>query len=271
MKIGLYGLHRGASTDPTLLAARARRAEQLGFESLWVGDHIALPADSPDPATEPRLEALTALTYLAAVTSTVRLGVGVLVLPQRQPVLLAKQLASIDRLSAGRLIVGGGVGYVEAELAAFGVTLPERADRTDESLAVIRALWNHEPAFTGRFTSYHDVSQHPAPQQAGGPPIILGGHAPPALARAARSADGWFGWGLSPSDAARYVSIVRALLAEHQRPTDDFEITVVPDDHRRPDLVGTYAEAGVDRLVLVASTTPDDLTDATIDLGASLL
>src|SRR5947208_3518262 len=99
MKFALYGLHRGSSAEPQTLAKRARLAEEVGFEALWVGDHIALPIGLPDPPDQPRLEALVALTHLAALTSRVRLGVGVLVLPQRQPVLLAKQLASIDVLS----------------------------------------------------------------------------------------------------------------------------------------------------------------------------
>ena len=121
MKFGLYGLHKGENTEPEAFARRARAAEEAGFESIWVGDHIALPPDAPDDAYDPRLEAIVALAHLAAVTERVRLGLGVIILPQRQPVLLAKQLTSIDRLSGGRLTVGFGVGYLEAELGALGV------------------------------------------------------------------------------------------------------------------------------------------------------
>lgn len=271
MKIGLYGLHRGRNSEPEILAARARRAEALGFESIWVGDHIALPDDSPDPADEPRLEALTALTYVAAVTTSIRLGVGVLVLPQRQPVLLAKQLTSLDRLSRGRLHVGVAVGYVEAELAAFGVALDERVARTEEYVAVLRALWRHDRSFAGRYVGFRDVSQHPAPVAASGPPLIFGGHAPAALARAARLGDGWFGWGLSPEDAATAIARLHGLRDDHGRGSQPFEITLVPDDPRRPDAGAAYAAVGVDRLVLVAPTTPDDRTEETIELGASLI
>jgi alkanesulfonate monooxygenase SsuD/methylene tetrahydromethanopterin reductase-like flavin-dependent oxidoreductase (luciferase family) len=105
LKLALYGLHRGSSAEPDTLVRRARLAEEIGFESLWVGDHIALPAAADafaaDPLDQPRLEALVALTYMAALTTRVRLAIGVLVLPQRQPVLLAKQLATIDVLSKG--------------------------------------------------------------------------------------------------------------------------------------------------------------------------
>src|SRR5262245_64886590 len=129
MKLARFGLHRGSSVDAETLARRARSAEAAGFESLWVGDHVALPFDGSDPPVQPRLEAVIALTYLAALTSRVRLGAGVIVLPQRQPVLLAKQLASLDVLSGGRLIVGIGVGYVEPELRALGASLADRGAR----------------------------------------------------------------------------------------------------------------------------------------------
>lgn len=158
LKLALFGLHRGGSADPGTLVRRARAAEAAGFEALWVGDHIALPAGAAHPPEEPRLEALVALAYLAAVTSRVRLGIGVIVLPQRQPVLLAKQLTSVDVLSGGRLTVGVGVGYVEPELRALGASLADRGARTDEYLAAMRALWDEPvPTFSGRFVSFGGV------------------------------------------------------------------------------------------------------------------
>jgi probable F420-dependent oxidoreductase len=270
MKIGLYALHRGVNIEPTKLRDRAIRAEEVGFDSLWVGDHIALPRDSPDPATEPRLEALVTLSYLAATTTTIRLGVGVLVLPQRHPVLLAKQLSSIDVLSGGRLIIGGGIGYVEAELAAFGITLAERAQRMDERLAVMRALWRHDERFHGPTIRYDGVVQYPAPRQQPAPPIILGGHAPAALKRAAETGDGWFGWDLTPDQTRRYVDQLTELRRGLGRAGEPFEITVVPHDPHAPDIIDAYAEVGVDRLVLVPPTMTDDDTENTIALGARL-
>src|SRR4051794_19027035 len=156
LKLGLFGLHRGASADADTLMRRARAAEEAGFESLWVGDHVALPSGSQVvvgyPPDQPRLEAVTALAFMAGITSRVRLAVGVIVLPQRQPVLLAKQLSTLDVLSKGRLIVGLGAGYVEAELQALGATLAERGARMDEHLAAMRALWDEPaPTFEGRF------------------------------------------------------------------------------------------------------------------------
>ena len=126
---------------------------------------------------EPRLEAISTLAYLAAVTSRIRLGVAVLVLPQRQPVLLAKQLTTVDVLSAGRLTVGVGVGYLAAELAAFGVDLSDRGAMTDEFLQVLQALWSHRDRHVGRWVSFDGVLRYPVPAQRPHPPIVVGGHA----------------------------------------------------------------------------------------------
>ena len=130
---GLFGVHRGRNAEPDALGRRARLAEEAGFESVWVGDHISLPmgaqAVAAYPPEQPRLEALTTLSYLAGITSRVRLGVGVIVVPQRHPLLLAKQLTTVDVLSKGRLIFGIGVGYVPAELEALGASMRDRGAR----------------------------------------------------------------------------------------------------------------------------------------------
>ena len=184
LKLALFGLHRGGSAEPDTLVRRARLAEEVGFESFWIGDHIALPSaevQGGDPPAQPRLEAVVALAYMAALTHRVRLAIGVIVLPQRQPVLLAKQLSTIDVLSKGRLIVGIGVGYLEPELLALGASLAERGARTDEYLAAMRALWDQPtPSFAGRFVAFADVIERPRPVQRPHPPIVIGGHSPAA-------------------------------------------------------------------------------------------
>lgn len=272
MKLALYGLHRGSSAEPTTLRARALRAEQVGFESLWVGDHVALPESAPDPAAEPRLEAISALTYLAAVTRTVRLGVGVLVLPQRQPVLLAKQLASLDVLSGGRLTVGIGAGYVEAELAAFGVPLSERGARTDEHWDAVLALWSGRPDFQGRWVSFTGVLQAPPPVQRPRPPLVAGGHSRAALRRAVRVAEGWFGWEL---DVAATAAAVASLEGEARRlgRAGRLEISITPPQEQlTPELVAAYARVGVDRLVLQpGSFTGTEIDDLIEHVGQELV
>lgn len=254
MKIALYGLHRGSSADPETMARRALAAEEAGFEGLWVGDHIALPIGGSDPPEQPRIEAVVALAHLAALTTRIGLGFGLIVLPQRQPVLLAKQLTSIDVLSGGRLTVGIGVGYVEAELKALGASLGDRAARTDEYLAAMRALWDEPmPTFTGRFVSFDGVLQRPRPVQRPHPPIVVGGESQRALRRAARSGNGWYGWELTPEQTAAAVAEIGAA---GPRPAElgALEVTITPRAPLDLDLVRRYEDAGVHRLVIQPST-----------------
>ncbi len=267
MKIALFGLHRGSSAEPDTLARRARAAEEAGFESLWVGDHIALPLDAEDPPTQPRLEAVIAVTHLAALTTRVRLAIGVLVLPQRQPVLLAKQLASIDVLSKGRLIVGVGVGYVEPELRALGASLADRGARTDEHLAAMLALWDEPaPSFDGRFVRFDGVLQRPQPVQRPHPPIVVGGHSPSALRRAVRVGDGWYGWELDPAQTARALDELRSVGRQVQRRAGlgELEITITPPGVPDLDTARRYAELGVHRLAIQPHTMDGSAIDQLI-------
>ncbi len=275
MKFALYGLHRGSGIDPDTLRRRAMAAEDAGFESIWVGDHVALPRADDSGNSDPRLEALVTLTYLAAVTRRVRLGVGVIVLPQRHPVLLAKQLTSIDVLSMGRLTVGIGVGYVEAELDAFGVSLAERGARTDEYLAAVLALWDEAaPDFAGRWVSYSGVVEEPLPVQLPRPPIVVGGHSEAALARAIRFGDGWFGWDLDADETATTLDRLNTLRSSVLRPPHlhDLEITVKPKGTVDRARAQEFAERGVDRLVLHPPSVHGSSIDELIaDAGERLI
>ncbi|MCC7368470.1 MAG: TIGR03619 family F420-dependent LLM class oxidoreductase [Chloroflexi bacterium] len=257
MKFGLFGLHRGANADPDVLARRARLAEDAGFESLWLGDHIMLPFGAQAlptlPADQPRLEVVVALGYLAAVTSRVRLGLGVIVLPQRQPVLLAKQLTTVDVLSRGRLIFGIGVGYLEPELESLGASLADRGARTDEYLAAIRAIWAADaPDVDGRYVRFASVMQRPLPVQRPHPPIVVGGSSRPAYRRAILAANGFYGSNYTVAQSESVLREIRALAASLDRPPalGDLEITVTPTEPMTLDLARQYAALGVDRLLL---------------------
>jgi probable F420-dependent oxidoreductase len=177
---------------PDRLRALAARIEALGYDSIWVGDHIAFHT--------PYLESLTTLSHLAAVTTRVRMGTCVYLLALRQPTVAAKIVATLDVLSGGRLVFGVGVGGEFAkEFEACGVPHAERGRRVDEGIEVCRLLWRDAPAsFEGRFVRFTDISLEPRPVQAGGPPIWVGGRSDAALARAARVGDGWVSYVVTP-------------------------------------------------------------------------
>ncbi len=268
LAFGLFGLHRGANAEPETLARRARLAEEAGFESIWLGDHVMLPfgaqAVAALPADQPRLEVVVALGFLAAVTSRVRLGLGVIVLPQRQPVLLAKQLTTVDVLSKGRLIFGVGVGYLEAELRSLGATLADRGARTDEYLAAIRAIWDTQaPDFAGQHVAWADLMQRPLPVQQPHPPIVVGGSSPAAYRRAIRSANGFSASSMDVEQAAQVLAEISALAREIDRPADlgELEITVTPRGAVDLDTARRYADLGVHRLLLL----PRDLDGPAVE------
>jgi probable F420-dependent oxidoreductase len=195
MKIALFGINTGPCADPSTAAAVARAAEAAGFESLWTGEHIVLPEPqvppSPVPAETPFIDSAVALAFVAAHTNRVRLGTGIIILPQRNPVVLAKELASVDVLSNGRLIFGIGIGYLKPEFAAIGAPFDHKGPRSEEFLAAMIALWSMEkPEYKGRFVSFKGINAMPRPAQKPHPEIVFGGHTKEAYRRAARLAQG---------------------------------------------------------------------------------
>ncbi len=202
----------GTAADPAALRGLAQTAEGLGFGSLWVSDHVVIPAriESPYPyspdgrfhlgPTGPYFEPLTALTYLAGATERIRLGTHVLILPYRNPVVMAKEIATLDVLSGGRVDLGIGVGWMREEFEALGYDYFDRRGAvTDEQVRVMKALWTEEVAsFEGEFYRFEPVGAHPHPRQRPHPPIWVGGHTRPAIRRAARIGDGWLPIGARP-------------------------------------------------------------------------
>ncbi|MFI0355521.1 TIGR03619 family F420-dependent LLM class oxidoreductase [Actinomadura sp. 9N407] len=258
--LGLFGLNSQACAEPAGAARVAALAERLGYDSLWTGDHVVVPSPhvppSPLDPDEPFLDPLIALAHLAGHTERIALGTGCVVLPQRNPLVLAKQLASLDAISSGRLVFGLAVGYLEPELRAVGVPMEGRGERAEEYLKAMLSLWyDDEPAFHGRYVDFAGVAARPRP--GGRPiPVVVGGHSAPALRRAVRYGDGWYGWRLDLRTAAGVLDGLRALAEEEGRDVLP-HVSVTP--RRRPDAdaVRAYAELGVDRLILLP---PPDLT-----------
>jgi probable F420-dependent oxidoreductase len=242
-----------------MIARLAQVAEALGYDSLWTAEHIVLPDLPPGQhrysADLPIVDSVALLGFLAAQTHTLRLGTGVLLLPQHHPVLLAKQLASLDVLSNGRLFVGVGVGSVEAEAQAMGVSMRDRGKRADEYLAAMQALWSQpHPSFAGQFVAFSGVNAYPRPQQRPGPPIVVGGLSDGALRRTVEFGSGWYGVRLDLTQTREALARLAAACERHgsRRPEGlgKIEISVLPSLRLTPDVVRQYAELGVDRLVL---------------------
>ncbi|HEX6360603.1 LLM class F420-dependent oxidoreductase [Actinophytocola sp.] len=266
MELGVQGLNAKAVIAPGHTARLARLAEELGYTSWWAGEHVVLPSPrvpaAPMEATDPILDPLVHLTFVAAVTTRMRLGTGIIILPQRNPLVLAKQAASLDVLSGGRLLLGVGAGYLEPELTAVGVDLATRGSRTDEYLDAMASLWHDPaPAFHGRHVSFDHVDAHPRPDNVR---IVVGGHSPAAFRRAVSRGHGWFGTG-GPDDLPRHLDGLRRAAAEVDRPAHlgQLEITYTQLDPVRLDraAVDRYAALGVDRLVVypLPLTDPDDV------------
>ncbi|MBI4277404.1 MAG: TIGR03619 family F420-dependent LLM class oxidoreductase [Armatimonadetes bacterium] len=192
MHWGLSIPHFKQVASPKAIRDVARHAEELGFDSLWVTDHVAMPEKYVPRFGEVIYEPLTALAYAAAVTSRIKLGSSVIILPYRNPVVTAKVLATIDVLSEGRLIVGGAAGWCEEEFAALGVSHKERGDLSDEYLALFKTLWTeHRPSFNGRYIKFPPLVFEPKPVQKPHPPLWVGGNSRRGLRRAARFGNVW--------------------------------------------------------------------------------
>jgi probable F420-dependent oxidoreductase len=259
MKFGLYAINYGSCADPDRLVRVAQYAEASGLDSLWAGEHIVLPSPQPpDYAIAPEipfLDPVVALALAGANTTSITVATGILELPLHQPVLLAKQLASVDQIARGRLVVGVGVGYLAPEFAALGVPLDERATRTDEHIEAMRALWTMgAPEFHGRHVDFAAVDAHPRPVQAGGPPILIGGNSALARRRAITSARGWIPADFDLDATRKARRELDRDLDELERPASlgPFDFTVIsPVNRLDRELVDGYRDLGVDRLIVL--------------------
>ena len=257
MKFGLFGINVGPCADAQVALRVAQAAEAHGLESVWTGEHVVLPdpqaPPSPVPPETPFLDPAVALTFIAAGTKTIRLGTGIIILPQRTPLVLAKELASVDVASRGRLIFGIGIGYLKPEFDALGIPFTHKGARTVEYLEAMVALWTQpKPAYRGRFVSFAGIQALPRPLQQPHPPIVMGGATPQAFARAVTHANGWYGFALDLDGTARCVDGLRAAQRQHQRPAvlGELEISITPAAKLDADTVKRFADLGVHRMVI---------------------
>jgi probable F420-dependent oxidoreductase len=267
---------------PEFLTAYGTAAEEAGFASIWIGEHVVFFDDYASrypyaedgrimlPPGSGMLEMFATLSFLAAATTKVRLGTAVCLVPQRNPVYTAKSAATLDWLSGGRLDFGVGIGWLREEFEALDEPFDERAPRTREYMDVMRTLWRDDvSSFKGQYYQLPSCRMDPKPVQEGGPPVYFGGETDPALRRVAEIGDGWHGFNHTPESAAACVQRLEGQLRNAGRKLSDIDITVAtylqPVD---PGDLPAFRDAGVDQIVLTGfAADPPGARDALAALG----
>jgi probable F420-dependent oxidoreductase len=279
MKVGLFMPVGAANADPELLRTAGQAVEERGFESIWMAEHVVLFDEyesrypyAPDgrfPAggDAGMLEPFTALTYLAAVTDRVRLGTGICLVPQRNPVYTAKQVVDLDALSGGRVEFGVGVGWLREEFEALQVPFERRGDRTRQHLEVMKTLWCDEVSeYHGDLYDLRPCRLYPKPVQQPYPPIHFGGETDAALRRVAELGQGWYTFNRVPGDLGEPLRRLDELLAEQGRSRVDVTLSVCPYlQPLVPGMVDGYREHGVDRVIGLCFAFDRDSLLASLD------
>lgn len=249
---------------PMAAPSIALKAEQLGYESVWIGDHLIWPAEfnprypyaplgrpvsiRPDV---PTMDCWVLLATIAAATATIRLGTDVYILPLRDPFVTARSAMTLDVLSGGRFTFGVGAGWLKEEFDVVGVDYSTRGRRTDECLRVLELLWTQDmPEFAGEFFQFPPVKFEPKPTQRAGPPILIGGQSPAALRRAAERADGWLGIGLKGPELEITIQRLRSLRRESRRAQEPLDITMLTNALPTAAEVDQFRQTGVTRLIV---------------------
>jgi probable F420-dependent oxidoreductase len=269
MQIGYFGVGIGPTVEPNWVRTVATTAERLGFSTIWAPEHVVLldeyaskypysTGKFPAPTDTPIADPFTTLAYAAAYTSKIRLATGICLVPEHNPLVLAKTVATVDRLSDGRFVLGVGVGWLAEEFQALGISFDRRGQRTREYIDVMRKLWTERnSSHHGEFVNFTNVLSYPKPVSDKGVPVWFGGESNPALRRVAEYGDGWIGFNLLPDQAAEKVKRIEALLKANGRKRSDVCLAVSPytspittDDLKR------YRDAGVEEVALVVSGRP---------------
>ena len=260
MDFGIFFINVGPLVQPEPFSHLVVGAERVGFESAWTIEHVVIPVGYqakypydpsgklPMPEDTDLSDPLLPLAFAAGQTERIRLGTGILILPQRHPLYVAKEAATLDVLSKGRLVLGVGIGWMRDEFEALGIPFGERAARTEESIEAMRSLWKGEPGtFRGKYFQWGPLQMNPKPVQPNGVPIVIGGHVEAAARRAARFGDGFFPAAFSPADLNPLLAAMRDECSKIGRDPAEIEITAglgKPD----LDLVHQFEDLGVSRL-----------------------
>ena len=283
MKIGLMFTNTGAFSQPELIAHLATTADRCGIESMWTIEHVAIPQGFQTPYPYSRdgkfpggetasiLDPLIPLGFCASVTSKLRFGTAVMILPQRHPLYVAKECATIDVLSGGRMMLGIGSGWLKEEFAALQLDFKERGLRTDEAIGAIRALWRDDPSsFHGKHFNFDALRSFPKPVQKGGIPIHVGGHSPAAVRRAARFGDGFFP---APGNLNVLKDLFRKVREECAKiGRNPAEVELSAAGRLTPDLIKTFQDMGVSRaMTLPPGGDKDSLSRGLEKLGNELV
>ena len=274
MQLGLHALGIGPGARRDVIDAVAVAAERHGFATLWSGEHVVMVDHSSSrypysddgliavPAQADWLDPMIGLSFAAAATSTIGIATGVLLLPEHNAVVMAKQAASLDVLSGGRLTLGVGIGWSRDEFEAIGVPFERRGARTTEYVEAMRTLWRDDVAsFAGDFVDFEHVRVNPKPLRSRCIPIVVGGNGDAALRRLVAWGDGWYGFNVDGvAEAAGHVGRIRQLCEQTGRSVGELRLAIALREPQPSD-VDALTELGVDELVLVA-TPPDDATEA---------
>ena len=270
MHLGLHALGIGAGARRDVIDAVAVAAERHGFSTLWSGEHVVMVDESSSrypyaadgqiavPPTADWNDPMIGLSFAAAATSSIGIATGVLLLPEHNPVVVAKQAATLDALAGGRLTLGVGVGWSRDEFEALGVPFARRAARTAEYVAAMRALWREDVAtFEGEFVHFTSIRSNPKPPRDRRVPVVLGGNTDAALHRVAAWGDGWYGFALDGvAEVADRLAVLRAACREAGRDIAELHCAVALREPRVGDREA-LADIGVDELVIVESPPAD--------------
>lgn len=268
MKIGIVSINVGGPKTAESMLATAQYAESAGIESVWTFEHVMIPTEyeSQYPYTRTGkmpispeawlLDPLISLAHVAAATSTLRIGTGVNIFPQTNPLLFAKQAATLDVLSGGRLELGLGLGWLAEEFDAMGTPFARRGARFDDYLSAIKKVWSGEVVeHRSEFLSWHDFKSHPMPAQRPHPPILIGGVSDKTLRRVIETAQGWYAPSDSVETLARAIGTLRRFADEAERPFETVGVTASWRVDKQPDALQTFEDLGVERCVAMLGST----------------